>query len=40
MADENKTPKMARPGVAEEGARQKQDKKKKKKLLSADEFFK
>ena len=40
MADENKTPKMARPGVAEQEARQKQDKKKKKKLLSADEFFK
>ncbi len=40
MADENKTPKMDRPGVAEQEARQKQDKKKKKKLLSADEFFK
>ena len=38
MADENKTPKMGRPGVAEQEARQR--KKKKKKLLSADEFFK
>ena len=28
MADENKTPKMARPGLAEQQARKKQDKKK------------
>jgi hypothetical protein len=35
MADENKIPKMARPGLGEQQAR-----KKKKKLLSADEFFK
>ena len=28
MADENKTPKMARPGLAEQEARKKQDKKK------------
>ena len=28
MAEENKTPKMARPGVAEQEARKKQDKKK------------
>ena len=41
MADENKTPKMLRPGVAEQEARQKQDKKKKKKkVLTADEFYK
>ena len=29
MADENKTPKMARPGLAEQEARQKKDKKNK-----------
>ena len=42
MADENKTPKMGRPGLSEQlgGNRKKQDKKKKKKLLTADEFFK
>ena len=39
MADENKTPKMARPGLNEQQARKKQEKKKKK-LLTADEFFK
>ena len=35
MADENKIPKMARPGLGEQQAR-----KKKKKLLTADEFLK
>ena len=35
MADETKTPKMARPGLSEQ-----EDRKKKKKLLSANEFFK
>ena len=39
MADENKTPKMARPGLGGQQARKKQDKKKKK-LMTADEFFK
>ena len=36
MADENKTPKMARPGL---GALNAAKKKKKKKLLNANEFF-
>ena len=38
MADENKIPKMARPGLGEQQARKKQDRKKK--LLTADEFLK
>ena len=41
MADENKIPKMARPGLDEQQDIKKQDKKKKKKrVLTADEFLK
>ena len=38
MADENKIPKMARPGLGEQQARKKQARKKK--LLTANEFLK
>ena len=38
MADENKTPKMARPGLSEQLDRKKQDKEKKKKTKNKMDF--